>query len=380
MPGYPHSAAVVSTVTNSPFSKLAHRIAALEGERYPLHVGDSWLEPAAGAHMADLSEQAHPGMHRYARPQGHPALLEALAARHGVDQARILVTAGATGGLGALARSLVDPGDEVMILAPYWPLIRGIVTSAHGSVVEAPFYDRREKGVRACIEPLITPRTSAIYLNSPNNPRGDVLTRDELATIAALAREHDLWIWSDEIYELYAYARPHIPMRSLAPERTFTACSFSKAYAMAGNRCGYLIGPADPSVMLDVRKISMHAYFSAPTAAQLAAVRVLEHGERWLADARESYRSAGNAAADALGVPHPEGGTFLFIDVGDALDERGLPGIMSDCLDRNLILAPGSSCGAVYTHHLRLCFTSAPPAVVARGVDRLATMLAERRR
>ena len=105
MPGFPSSARVLGTLSNSPFSKLAHRIASLEGERYPLHVGDSWMEPAPGARMSDLTVSAHPGMHRYARPQGHPLLLDALQARHDVDRRRILVTAGATGGLGALART-----------------------------------------------------------------------------------------------------------------------------------------------------------------------------------------------------------------------------------------------------------------------------------
>ena len=101
---------------------------------------------------------------------------------------------------------------------------------------------------------------------------------------------------------------------------------------------------------------------------------MLKRGDAWLAEASAQYQMAGDAAADALGVSRPEGGTFLFLDVAPQLDERGLHGFMLDCIDRGLILAPGSSCGVAYDTHVRLCFTSAPPDVVARGVAVLAEL------
>lgn len=369
-------------MTGSVFSELTHRIAAITGERFALHVGDTYLDPAPGAQMEDLKTTDHPGLNRYASPHGHPKLLTAICNKHDVDPARVLVTTGATGALSALGGALLAPGDEVLILAPFWPLIRGIVTSCRGQAVEVPFYDRLKTDpksaaaeVDALLLPYLSERSAAIYVNTPNNPTGRVLTPAVTAAIADFARRHDLWLWSDVVYADYAWARPHHSVAAHAPERSFSIASFSKAYGMAGNRCGYIVGPQEPSFMTTVRKISTHSFYSVPTASQLAAAHVLSHGDSWLADASAAYRSAGQAAAARLGLPPPEGGTFLFIDVGHSLDDRGLKGFLEDCIDRGLVLAPGSACGADYGNYVRLCFTCAPPEVVTRGVDVLAELL-----
>ena len=363
------------------FSKLAHRIGGIEGEVYPLHVGDTWLEPVEGARLEDFSVANFPGMHRYAQPHGHPALLAAIGNRYEVDADRVLVTTGATGGLGAVAGATLAPGDEVLILAPFWPLIPGIVVTARGCPVQVPFYDRLDAGaagaeqVSSLLEAGLTDRTAAIYVNTPNNPTGRVLSETVLKAIVTFARQHDLWLWSDEVYEHFAYSAPHHSLADLAPERVFAAHSFSKAYGMAGNRCGYLIGPNDSQVMSSVRKVSTHTFYSAPTGSQLAGARALEVGDPWLERVRSLYLEAGKAAADVLGVAEPQGGTFLFLDVSSALDERGLVGFLGDCIDQGLLLAPGPSCGDAYSTSVRLCFTSAPPDVVDRGVRKLASLL-----
>jgi aspartate/methionine/tyrosine aminotransferase len=358
------------------FTKLAGRVASLQGEVYPLHVGDSWLEPPPGAHMGDLVTADHVGLHRYARPHGESALLEALSERLGVAPARLLITTGATGALDALANTLLDPGDEVLVCAPYWPLIPGIVTASRGVPVEVDvMLDARGSAFEAQLEAAVTPRTVAVYVNSPHNPTGRVLTTEELEGLVAVARRHDLWIWSDEVYEHHAWRGEAVPVRGLAPERTFSVHSFSKAWAMAGNRCGFLVGPGDPAHLTRVRRTSTHTFYSAPTASQRAALAALQGGDRWMDESREHYRAAGEAAADRLGVPRPEGGTFLFLDVADQLGPGGLEAFMHRCLDENLVLAPGTSCGAAYSTFVRLCFTSAPPETVARGVEILARLL-----
>lgn len=374
MPRHPDVSNAVATMRGGVFSTLAHRIRAIEGETYPLHVGDTWMEPPEGARMEDLTVREYPGLHRYSEPHGHPVLFDALEQRLGVSRDRILVSAGATGGLSAIAGATLSPGDEVLVLAPFWPLIRGIVQSANGVPVQVPFYDQPGT-VAERLDPYVGPRTVALYVNTPSNPTGRVLREEELVELARFARDHNLWVWSDEVYEDYVYHGTHRPMSAFAPERTFTARSFSKAYGMAGNRCGYVVGPEDPAVILQVRKVSTHCFYAAPTAAQIAASRALQVGDSWIALARESYRQAGEAAAAALGLPAPEGGTFLFLDVAEQLDERGLEGFLFDCIDRNLVLAPGWACGDAYSTFVRLCFTSAPPDVVARGVAILAELI-----
>ena len=124
-----------------------------------------------------------------------------------------------------------------------------------------------------------------------------------------------------------------------------------------------------------IRKVSTHSFYSVPTASQIAASRVLRDQTGWLGAASAAYQEAGHAAARRLGLSAPDGGTFLFINVASHLDERGLQGFLETCIDRGLILAPGTSCGADYADHVRLCFTCAPPDVTARGVEVLASIL-----
>jgi N-succinyldiaminopimelate aminotransferase len=363
------------------FSPIARQLDALAGELVPLHVGDTWLEPFAGARMEDLRERDHPGLHRYSETQGLGALIDALVekvrARNGLSCERrsVLVTAGATGALGAALGMLAAPGEEVLILAPYWPLIRGIVQAFRATPVEVPFYDRVDsaEAAVAAVRERLSQRAVALYLSTPSNPTGRVLPRAWLEALAELARREDLWLLSDEVYEDYVYRGEHVSLGSLAPERTLSAFSFSKAYGMAGNRVGYLVGP--PQAVAQAHKIGTHTYYSAPTAGQLAALRALRDGSAWVERARASYRGAGEQVARRLGLAPPEGSTFLFLDARASLGARGLPGLLEDLLADGVALAPGGSCGSDYAGWARLCYTAAPPDEVVAAAERVARRL-----
>ena len=124
---------------------------------------------------------------------------------------------------------------------------------------------------------------------------------------------------------------------------------------MAGNRCGYVVGPE--AAVTELRKVSTHTFYSTPTASQLVALKAIQGlGDPWVERARERYRVLGNTTADTLGVARPQGSTFLFLDVADRLDHRGLSGFLETCVDR-------------------ICYTAAPPAIVERGVGVLAEIL-----
>lgn len=382
MPRFPSVSPAVAAMPASVYSALAHRLSRHAGEAWPFHVGDTWMEPMPGCRMEDLTVADHPGMHRYAPIQGLPALVDAVVervrARTGVPTERehVLVTAGATGGLGAVVGGIVAPGEEVLLLAPFWPLIAGIVRSFSATAVPVPLFADGmppTAEVRAALERLVTPRTSAVYLNTPNNPTGRVLPPDVVEAIVAFARDHDLWVLSDEVYEDYVYAGTHAYARSLLPDRTFASYSFSKAYGMAGNRAGYVVGPA--GAMAEVRKVSTHTFYSTPTASQLAALRALRDAGPWVDAARAQYADTGRRAAARLGVDAPEGSTFLFLDVARRLDERGMQGLLEDCVERGLLLAPGASFGPFPTH-VRLCFTAVEPGSTLRGIEALAGLLA----
>jgi N-succinyldiaminopimelate aminotransferase len=269
----------------------------------------------------------------------------------------------------------VGPGEEVLLVAPYWPLIAGSVRAFGAKPVDVPMMTDVETPVDAVarLEQYRTERTVAVYWNTPHNPTGRLLERDWLEAMTEWAVRHDLWIFSDDVYEDYVYDGEHVYTRSLAAANTISVHSFSKAYGMAGNRCGYLAGPVD--AIDAIKRIVTNINYSACSASQLAALNALDGaGQPWVDSARERYAELGRKAADALGLPAPKGSTFLFPDVSDALDERGLDGLLGDLAEAGVLVAPGPSFGP-YPTHVRLCFTAAPPQEIERGVEILARRL-----
>ena len=352
-------------------------MATHRGEVFPLHVGDTWRPAPAGCRPEELGSGLA-GVNRYTDVWGLPELRDAIAARASaqtgapVARANVLVTGGATAGLMAAVAALVAPGEEVLLLGPRWPLIEGHVRLAGAAPVEVPLFtgDLSPEAAAAAVRERVTERSAALYVNTPSNPTGRVLPSGTVDALARVAEEKNLWLLADEVYELYAYAGAHRPAYAAAPGRTVAAHSLSKAWGLAGARCGWLVGPAP--ALAEIVKIGAHTVYSAPTASQHAALRILAGGgDAWVAEARAEYEATGREAARRLGIPAPEGGTFLFLDVAPALDGRGLGGLLEDVADEGLFLAPGPSFGP-YPTHVRLCYTAVPPDAALRGVDVLA--------
>ncbi len=380
MPRPPDTSPAAAALRGNPYSSLLGRMATHRGEVFPLHVGDTWRSAPAGCRPEELPPGL-PGINRYTDVWGLPELRDAIAAhataQTGVPVARanVLVTGGATAGLMATVAALAAPGDEVLLLGPRWPLIEGHVRLAGATPVEVSLFtgDLSPDGAAAAVRARITEKTAAIYLNTPSNPTGRVLPPATVDALARVAREASLWIIADEVYELYVYEGTHRPAYAAAPERTIAAHSLSKAWGLAGARCGWLVGP-EPA-LAEIVKIGAHTIYSAPTASQHAALRILAGGgDAWVAEARAEYAATGREAARRLGLPAPEGGTFLFLDVAEALDGRGLAGLLEDVAHEGLFLAPGPSFGP-YPTHVRLCYTAVAPDAALRGVDVLAKRL-----
>jgi aspartate/methionine/tyrosine aminotransferase len=380
MPRPPGRSAAAAALRGSPYSSLLAKMAAHRGEVFPLHVGDTWRQAPEGARPEELP-RGIPGINRYTDIWGLPELRDAIAertrARAGgtVSRGNILVTGGATAGLMAAVGALVSPGEEVLLLAPRWPLIEGHVRMAGAVPVDVPFLfgDTGSDAAVSAVESLVTEKTVALYVNTPNNPTGRLISPATLAALIGWARRRDLWIFADEVYEDYAYAGPHTYAFPLASERTVAAHSLSKAYGLAGSRCGWLVGP--DAALSEIVKFGAHTIYSAPTASQHAALRILAGaGDAWVAEARAEYAATGAEAARRLGVPAPEGGSFLFVDVSRSLDARGLMGFLEDCAAEGLFLAPGPSFGPFPTY-VRLCYTAVPPETALRGIDVLVKRL-----
>ena len=381
MPKAPKVGGHVASMPGAVFSPVQDRIADHPGPLFPLHVGDTWLEPPTPALPEGLALADAPELHRYSPTQGLPELIEALCEKirgeNGLACApeNLLVAAGATGSLSSAVSMLSEPGDEVLILAPFWPLIRGMVQAARAIPVEVPFYDRVRSTDDAleAVRERLSPRTVALYVSTPSNPTGVVLPEDWLRALAEFAREHDLWLLSDEVYEAYVYTGAHASIGRFAPERTLSVFSFSKTYGLAGYRVGYMTGPAE--AIAEARKIGTHSFYHAPTHAQLSALRALREGDGWVAHARSAYQKAGAAAASVLGLPAPQGSTFLFVDVRERIAAGGLGLLLEKCFEDGVVVAPGGSSGRDYEGWIRLCYTCMPPDQVLEAVRRLAKHL-----
>lgn len=388
MPRPPGSAASAGSLSTRVFGRLAAAAAERRGRGEVVHalsVGDTYKEPLAAARAEAQRSDDHPGLHRYAPVRGEPALLAAIARKlsargRDVPEARVQVTAGATSGLSVVAAALLDPGDEVLLPAPYWPLIRGIVAGRGAVPVEVPLWPAEgdAAAVEAALEAAVTPRTAALYVNSPHNPTGSVLTPEAADAFARVATRHDLWLVCDECYEDLHFGAPapaplwaHGDLR----ERAVAVHTVSKGYGLAGIRVGWIHGPE--AAMRAVRGVQTFQTYCAPRPMQHAARAALEGGEGFLARCRADYAAAGAKVAEALGIARPKGGTFVFFDASAYLragEDDALP-FLGRCLDAGVLLTPGASCGAAYTRWVRLCFTSVPPAALDDALLRLAPVL-----
>jgi aspartate aminotransferase len=253
----------------------------------------------------------------YLQTTGVPRLRELIAAklreknRIPVDDPdHVLVTNGGIHGLYLLCQALLEPGDEVVIPDPAWPSAAANILTAQGVPIGCPIHEA--KGWRYDLDELentITPRTRALYLNSPNNPTGGLLTRADLERIAEIARAHDLWIISDEAYEDVVFEGEQVSIASLPGmyERTIPVYTFSKSYAMTGLRLGYL-AIEDPVVRERAKKVLFYTAGNVASVVQYGGIGALEGSRACI----EEFRTELRARRDLfyLGVRELAGGVF----------------------------------------------------------------------
>jgi len=386
VPRFPDISPYAHAVSARVYSTLAERAKAKNDVVYPLHIGDTYRDPIEAARAERQLSSEHSGLHRYAPVQGEPelikAFLEFVARRHDVslDRACVQVMSGATPGLNVVTQVLLEPGDEVLLPSPFWPLSRGVIATKGAIPVQVPFFTRLDEpdfDAEALLESHVTERTAALYINTPNNPTGRVVPEHVVDAMFRVAKRHDLWVLCDEAYE-EIYFGPSAPTavwkhRDIR-DRAIAFHTLSKTYGFAGARVGFTHGPE--SVMTTIRGMQTFQTYCAPRPMQFGAIQALRHGAPWVVESRAKYEAAGKKAASALGVPAPEGGTFLFADVSALLspdDEDCMP-LLQQCADRGVLLTPGRSCGEHYPRWIRLCFTAVNPAQLDEALERLAPL------
>jgi aminotransferase len=252
------------------------------------------------------------------------ALADHLARRYQVNYSadqELLITVGVSEALACAMLALVDPGDEVIIPEPSFVAYKPSVMLAGGHPVVVS--TRVEDGFQvtgAAIEQAITPRTKAILVGYPNNPTGAVMSRERLRELAAVADEHHLLVFSDEIYDRLVYGVEHVCFASLPGmrDRTVLLGGFSKDHAMTGWRVGYVA--ANPEILAAVNKVHQYIIMSAPTMGQFAALEGLLYAEEDVQAMVREYdqrRQTIVAGFNAIGLPtfEPRGAFYAFPDI-----------------------------------------------------------------
>jgi len=277
----------------------------------------------------------------------------------------ILITHGASQGLFLAFLATINPGDEVLISDPYYPLYENVIAMAGGKPVRFILHEERNfEADPDEIEKLVTPRTKSIVLNSPNNPTGSVISRKSLESISEMTIKNNILVISDEVYEKFVYDGLQHHSIAALPEmksRTITINAFSKTYAMTGWRIGYVA--ASPEIIEQMLKMHVYSGICANAFVQKAAIAALEGPQNCVNKMVSEFKERRDLIVrklnkiSGISCQLPKGAFYVFPNVS----ALGLP---SEDIARFLvqevgvIIVPGSAFGAHGEGHLRLSYAA----------------------
>ena len=369
----PSPTLLANKISSSPTIAMNDKAKQLAAEGHSV-IGLAGGEPDFDTppHIVDAAMKAlRDGETRYAAPsKGIRPLLEAIAVKMESDNgvrldpmSDIIVTPGGKLALFLALKAMLDPGDEVLIPAPYWVSYPSITSMVDGVpiAVETTGADNYRLQLDNLRE-FITPRTKAIIINSPGNPTGHMLSSAEVEAVATLALEHDLYIISDEIYEKLNFdGRPALSLAAIPEiaDRVVVINGMSKAYAMTGWRLGWIAGPTD--LVSVAGKFNSQTATSAATFTQHAAVAALTGPQDCVAMMRRSYEERRNFMVQAfndipnMSSPDIEGAFYAFPKVNET--SKSSEEIANIILDEAVVVGvPGSAFGVTQDAHIRFSF------------------------
>jgi aspartate aminotransferase/aminotransferase len=307
------------------------------------------------------------GHNKYTQTQGTAALRSALAEQcreeFGWSDAAdrpYLVTSGVSGGLLLALQVLVEEGDEVVFLDPYFVMYSHLVNLSGGVPVPVDTYEDFRPDINKLAD-AITDRTRLLIINSPCNPTGIVYTAEELQAIADLAEKHNLLIVSDEIYDLFCYDQTFTSIASMY-ENTLLLRGFSKSYAMTGWRIGWATGPKP--VLDKMTMLQQYTFVCAPSMAQMAALEAMKTD---MTEQVAAYRQKRDMVLDALGetfgLVKPGGAFYAFVPApgGDAT------AFVTKAIENNVLVIPGNVFSTRDTH-FRISYANTDEKL-AQGLD-----------
>ena len=295
----------------------------------------------------------------------------------------VIITPGAKFAVYAALKSVLNPGDEVVLLSPYWVSFKSIPLMLSARVVEVRM--KKPFGLdEEFLKGAINARTKVIVINTPHNPTGWVFTREELKVIRDLAVDRDLFVISDEVDWAYIYEGEHVSIASLPDmkERTIVIDSFSKVYSMTGWRVGFAAGPK--GVIDDMLIIQQHTVSAPTTFAQWGCVKVLEmilKDRTYINSLIELCRSNRDYIVRELGsiegieCPKPPGAFYIF----PSAEGLGIHSdiLMKELLDYSVAIAPGYLFGTEFKYHFRICYAM-PKEEVVEGIERMKKYFSSR--
>jgi len=341
-------------------------------------------------HVIEAAERAlREGLTHYGPTKGLQELREAICehlSSFGVDvrPSEVLVTPGASFALFLAFKTLLKPGEEVIVPTPTWFVYPELIRLAGGRCVFVRFSSNYEPDMEA-LEGAIGPKTKALVVNTPNNPTGHVLSKRDVEALTEIALEHDLYVISDEVYKLIIYDRvKHVSLGTISAlkERLFLVDAFSKAYAMTGWRLGYLVAPKD--LCHRAEEVQRALIMCVPPFVQKAGVAALRGPQTPVKRMVEEYRVRRDmalsilSALSGLRVRKPEGAFYIFPDIS----AFGLKGSeLASELEREegVRIMPGELFGPGWEWHVRISFCR-PRGELSEGLKRMVRFLKALRR
>jgi aspartate aminotransferase len=322
------------------------------------------------------------GETHYTQGSGIPELQEAIAEKLkndnnlDVSPADVLVTTGAKQAIFEAICTLIDEGDEVLLLDPAWVSYSAIVKFAGGKPVMVPVSEQ-EGYVPVDLQSHMTRNTKLLILNSPCNPTGAVYGKNVVKAAAEAAEDHGVFVLSDEVYEKIIYGAKHHSIGSLIPDRTITINGFSKAYAMTGWRLGYATAPAP--ILQGMLKIQQHSVSNATSFVQRAGVEALRGDQGAVRAMVAEFKKRRDIMIDALrkmGIEcaPPRGAFYAFAKVS----QFGNSVEVTEKLLRDALVAvtPGSAFGPNSEGYVRLSYATSRQNI-EDGINRIEASLAQ---
>lgn len=280
-------------------------------------------------------------------------------------ETEICVTAGGVGAVYSALQAIVNPGDEVIIPDPAWPVYLGILAILEAKPVFVTIKEKDKFNMLPSeVEKKITPKTKCIVINSPSNPTGGIMSEENLRGIAEIAKRHEIFVFSDEAYEkLILGGTKHLSIGSFPGMRNLTISQFTlgKTYAMTGWRVGYCAAQKD--IMAPIRKVSLYSITHVSSIVQKAALAAITGSQACVKAMVEEFRIRGKILADGLNATGkitcmvPEGAIYLFANI-TSLNMKSEEFVLKMIAEAGVSAVHGSSFGPSGEGYVRFCFAN----------------------